>query len=66
MRGRCADDPGTPMIQALVFLPLLAFLVAGIGNRAIGNVAAKSVTTGALFVSCALAWVTFIGQRPTW
>jgi len=49
------------MIQAIVFLPLLAFLVAGIGNRAIGNVAAKSVTTGALFVSAALSWVVFIG-----
>ncbi len=49
------------MIQAIVFLPLLAFLVAGIGNRAIGNVPAKAVTTGALFISCALSWVTFIG-----
>jgi NADH-quinone oxidoreductase subunit L len=49
------------MIQAIVFLPLLAFLVAGIGNRAIGNLAAKAVTTGALFVSCAFSWVVFIG-----
>ncbi|WP_199553436.1 NADH-quinone oxidoreductase subunit L [Sandaracinobacteroides hominis] len=49
------------MIQILVFLPLIAFLIAGIGNRMIGNVAAKSVTTGALFISCALSWVTFIG-----
>jgi NADH-quinone oxidoreductase subunit L len=49
------------MIQAIVFLPLLAFLVAGIGNRAIGNFAAKAVTTGALFISCALSWVVFIG-----
>lgn len=49
------------MIQAIVFLPLLAFLVAGIGNRAIGNFAAKAVTTGALFISCALSWVVFTG-----
>ncbi len=49
------------MIQAIVFLPLLAFLVAGIGNRAIGNVAAKSVTTGALFISAVLSWVVFLG-----
>ena len=49
------------MIQIIVFLPLLAFLIAGIGNRAIGNAAAKSVTTGALFVSAALSWVVFIG-----
>jgi len=49
------------MIQAIVFLPLLAFLIAGIGNRAIGAFAAKSITTGALFISCALSWITFIG-----
>ncbi|MGQ5701272.1 NADH-quinone oxidoreductase subunit L [Sandaracinobacteroides sp. A072] len=49
------------MIQAIVFLPLIAFLIAGIGNRAIGATAAKSVTTGALFVSAALSWVTFLG-----
>ncbi|MCK9541862.1 MAG: NADH-quinone oxidoreductase subunit L [Novosphingobium sp.] len=48
-------------ILFIVFLPLLASLVAGLGNRAIGNVAAKSVTTGALFVSCALSWPIFIG-----
>ena len=49
------------MIQAIVFLPLLAAIVAGLGNRAIGNTAAKAVTTGALFVSCALSWPIFIG-----
>ena len=49
------------MIQLIVFLPLLAALVAGLGNRAIGNTAAKVVTTGALFVSCALSWPIFLG-----
>jgi NADH-quinone oxidoreductase subunit L len=49
------------MIQAIVFLPLLAALVAGLGNRAIGNTAAKAVTTGALFISCALSWPIFLG-----
>jgi len=48
------------MIQALVFLPLLAALVAGLGGRIIGNMAAKVVTTGALFASCALAWPIFL------
>jgi NADH-quinone oxidoreductase subunit L len=48
-------------ILFIVFLPLLAAIVAGLGNRAIGNVAAKSVTTGALFVSCALSWPVFLG-----
>ena len=49
------------MIQAIVFLPLLAAIVAGLGNRAIGNVAAKSVTTGALAIACLLSWPIFLG-----
>ena len=49
------------MITLLVFLPLAAAIIAGLGNRAIGNVPAKLVTTGALFVSCALAWSIFPG-----
>ena len=49
------------MIIALVFLPLLAAIIAGLGNRALGNTAAKAVTTGALFMSCALAWPIFLG-----
>ena len=48
------------MIQAIVFLPLLAALVAGLGQRAIGTTAAKLVTTGALFASCALSWPIFL------
>ncbi|HVI97987.1 MAG TPA: NADH-quinone oxidoreductase subunit L [Sphingomonas sp.] len=47
-------------LHFIVFLPLLAAAVAGLGNRAIGNVAAKSVTTGALFIACALSWPIFI------
>ena len=49
------------MIQLLVFLPLLAAAIAGLGNRFIGNTAAKLVTTIGLFASCALAWPIFIG-----
>jgi NADH-quinone oxidoreductase subunit L len=48
------------MIQAIVSLPLLAAIVAGLGNRAIGNVPAKLLTTGALFVSALLSWATFL------
>ncbi|MBL8651488.1 MAG: NADH-quinone oxidoreductase subunit L [Sphingopyxis sp.] len=48
------------MIQAIVFLPLLAAIVAGLGQRAIGPFAAKLVTTGALFASCALSWPIFL------
>ncbi|GAA0862577.1 NADH-quinone oxidoreductase subunit L [Sphingopyxis soli] len=48
------------MIQAIVFLPLLAALVAGLGQRAIGPFVSKLVTTGALFASCALSWPIFL------
>jgi len=47
-------------ILLIVFLPLLAALIAGLGNRIIGNVPAKLVTTAGLFVSCALSWPIFI------
>ena len=49
------------MVQAIVFLPLLAAIIAGFGNRLIGNLPAKLVTTGALFVSMFLSWPIFIG-----
>ena len=48
-------------VQLIVFLPLAAAIVAGLGNRMIGNLAAKLVTTGALFVGCALSWPIFLG-----
>jgi NADH-quinone oxidoreductase subunit L len=47
-------------IKLIVFLPLFAAIVAGLGGRAIGKFAAKIITTGALFTSCALSWPIFI------
>ena len=47
-------------IIAIVFLPLLAAIVAGLGGRLIGNFAAKIITTGALFIAAALSWPIFI------
>lgn len=47
-------------ILFIVFLPLLAAIVAGLGNRLLGNTVAKSLTTGALFISCALSWPIFL------
>ncbi|HEY0102901.1 MAG TPA: NADH-quinone oxidoreductase subunit L [Brevundimonas sp.] len=47
-----------------VFAPLLGAIVAGLTGRRIGNVASQAVTTGLLFVSCAVAWIVF-GQW-TW
>jgi len=43
----------------IVFLPLIAALVAGLGGPWIGKTAAKVVTTGALFVGAALSWPIF-------
>ncbi len=48
------------MISYIVFLPLLAAIIAGLGGRFIGNFAAKLVTTGALFAACAMSWPIFI------
>ena len=47
------------MYAAIVFLPLLGFLVAGLFGRIIGTRASELVTTGLLFVSAALSWYTF-------
>ena len=47
-------------ILFIVFLPLLAAIVAGLGNKALGALPAKVITTGALFVACALSWPIFL------
>jgi NADH-quinone oxidoreductase subunit L len=49
------------LILAIVFLPLLAAVIAGLGNKQLGAVPAKVITTAALFASCALSWPIFIG-----
>ena len=48
------------MIQLIVLLPLLAAAIAGLGNKALGKLPAKIVTTGALFASCAMSWPIFL------
>jgi NADH-quinone oxidoreductase subunit L len=47
-------------ILFIVFLPLLAAIVTGLGGRALGNSVSKAITTGALFLSCALSWPIFL------
>jgi NADH-quinone oxidoreductase subunit L len=47
------------MYQAIVFLPLAGFLIAGLFGRIIGHRAAELVTTVLLFISMALSWVAF-------
>ncbi len=51
------------MLQAIVFLPLLAALVAGLGQRFIGATGAKVVTTGALLIGAVLSWVIFLDHE---
>ena len=48
-------------IHIIVFLPLLAALVAGLGQRFIGAMAAKTITTAGLFIASSLSWPIFIG-----
>ncbi|MEP2234979.1 MAG: NADH-quinone oxidoreductase subunit L [Alteripontixanthobacter sp.] len=48
-------------ILIIVFAPLLAAIIAGLGNRALGNTAAKAITTGGLFLSAILSWPIFLG-----
>ncbi len=47
-------------ILIIVFAPLLAAIIAGLGGRIIGHMAAKVITTGALFLACALSWPIFL------
>ncbi len=47
------------MYQTIVFLPLLAALIAGLFGRQIGDRGAQVVTCGALIVSAVLSWVAF-------
>ncbi|MGQ3675722.1 NADH-quinone oxidoreductase subunit L [Xanthobacter sp. TB0139] len=47
------------MYQAIVFLPLVGFLIAGLFGRTIGARASEVVTTALLFIACGLAWITF-------
>jgi NADH-quinone oxidoreductase subunit L len=48
------------MYQAIVFLPLLGFLIAGLAGNRIGPRPTEIITTGLLFVSAFLSWATFI------
>src|SRR5690606_25265751 len=47
------------MYHAIVFFPLLGFLIAGLFGRSIGAKASEFVTTGLLLVAAVLSWVAF-------
>ena len=48
------------MYQAIVFLPLLGALIAGLFGRLIGARPAELITTLFLFVSAILSWIAFV------
>ena len=47
------------MYSAIVFLPLLGFLIAGGLGRVIGARACEIVTTGFLMLAMLLSWIAF-------
>ena len=47
------------MYQAIVFLPLVGFFIAGLFGRLIGARASEVATTSLLAVSAVLSWVAF-------
>ncbi|RZI98488.1 MAG: NADH-quinone oxidoreductase subunit L, partial [Brevundimonas sp.] len=42
-----------------VFAPLLGAAIVGLSGRRLGDLISKSITTGLLFFSCAVAWTVF-------
>jgi NADH-quinone oxidoreductase subunit L len=49
------------MVQAIVFLPLIGALVAGLLGRVIGHRVSEYLTTGLLLIAAVLSWVVFAG-----
>ncbi len=47
------------MYKAIVFLPLIGFLIAGLFGNQIGKKASQIVTSGLLVISALLSWVVF-------
>lgn len=49
------------MYSAILFLPLIGFLIAGIFGRAIGHKASEYITSGLVILAALLSWVAFVG-----
>jgi NADH-quinone oxidoreductase subunit L len=47
------------MYSAIVFLPLIGFLIAGLFGRAIGAKASEYITSGLVILAALLSWVAF-------
>jgi NADH-quinone oxidoreductase subunit L len=48
------------IIQAIVFLPLIGALIAGLLGRQIGHRASEFLTTALLLIAAVLSWIVFI------
>ncbi len=49
------------MIQAIVFLPLVGALIAGLLGRIIGHRTSEFITTGLMILTAVLSWAVFVG-----
>ncbi|MDX8467460.1 NADH-quinone oxidoreductase subunit L [Mesorhizobium sp. VK23B] len=47
------------MYQAIVFLPLLGFLIVGLFGNSLGAKASEYITSGFLVISAVLSWIAF-------
>ncbi|EZQ16628.1 NADH-quinone oxidoreductase subunit L [Aquamicrobium defluvii] len=47
------------MYQAIVFLPLIGFLIVGLFGTSLGAKASEYITSGLVVVSAALSWIAF-------
>ncbi len=56
------------MYAAILFLPLIGFLIAGPFGRQLGARPSELVTTSLLFVAALLSWIAFfdvaLGEEP--
>jgi NADH-quinone oxidoreductase subunit L len=50
------------MITAIVFLPLIASLIAGLFGRSLGVRISQIITTGAVMAGAGMSWVIFLGM----
>ncbi len=49
------------MYSAILFLPLIGFLIAGLFGRSIGDKACEYITSGLVILAALLSWITFFG-----
>ena len=48
------------MYSAIVFLPLIGFLIAGLFGRTLGHKASEIITSTLLVIAAFLSWVAFL------